>query len=67
MKYGIQIRERDRNNMFHGVGLLGPARIIDRLGSTGMECPHMTRRAAQEHAYAINRKRNGKVACVVVL
>jgi hypothetical protein len=67
MKYGIQIRERDPNNMFQGVALYGPARTIDRLGSAGLEWPHTTRKAAQEHANAINRKRNGKTACVVVL
>ena len=67
MKYGIQIRERDQNNVFQGVALFGPARTIDRLGSAGLECPHTTRKAAQEHADDINRKRNGKTACVVVL
>jgi ABC-type proline/glycine betaine transport system ATPase subunit len=67
MKYGIQIRERDPNNVFQGVALFVPARTIDRLGSSGLECPHTTRKSAQEHADAINRKRNGKTACVVVL
>ena len=67
MKYAVEIRERDPNNMFQGVALLGTARRIDQLGSQGLECPHSTRKAAQAHADGINAKRNGKQARVVIL
>jgi hypothetical protein len=67
MKYAIQIRERDPSRVFEGVALLGPPRFVDQLGSSGLECPHRTRKAAQKHADSINSKRNGKIACVIKL
>ena len=57
MKYAIQLRRIEHTAN-------GPVctemKLIDRVGSTGLEAPHTTRRKAKAHADAINERNRAK-------